>query len=115
LDHLFAPLMLEVDIDVGRLVALARDETLEQHLHTRRIDRGDAEAIAHRRIRRRAASLAENVPRARERDNVVDGEKERLVARFGDELELVLDQAADLLQSFGRNASRREAAGETFL
>ena len=114
LDHLLAPLMLEVDIDVGRLVALARDETLEQHLHTRRIDRGDAEAIAHRGIRRRAAPLAENVFGARECDDVVDGEKERFVARFGDELELVLDQAADLLQSLERNASRREAAGETF-
>ena len=30
LDHLLAPLMLEIDVDVGRLVALARDEALEQ-------------------------------------------------------------------------------------
>src|SRR5204863_2152037 len=51
---------------------------------------------------------------ARECDDVVNGEKERFVTRFGDELELVLDQAADLLQSLGRDASRREAAGETF-
>ena len=44
LDHLLAPLVLEVDVDVGRLVALARDEALEQHRHARRIDLGDAEA-----------------------------------------------------------------------
>jgi hypothetical protein len=35
LDDLFAPLVLEVDVDVGRLVALAGDEALEQHAHAR--------------------------------------------------------------------------------
>ena len=32
LDHLLAPLVLEVDVDVGRLLALGRDEALEQHV-----------------------------------------------------------------------------------
>ena len=32
LDHLLAPLMLEVDVDIGRLFALGRDETLEQKI-----------------------------------------------------------------------------------
>ena len=32
LDHLLAPLMLEIDVDVGRLVALGRDEALEQQV-----------------------------------------------------------------------------------
>ena len=53
-----AALMLEVDVDVGRLVALAGNEALEQHLGARRIDFGDAQAVADRRVRRRAASLA---------------------------------------------------------
>ncbi len=35
LHHLFAALVLEVDVDVGRLVALAADEALEQHAHPR--------------------------------------------------------------------------------
>ena len=60
LDHLLAPLVLEVDVDVGRLVALARHEALEQHAHARRIDLGDAERIAHHRVRRRAPPLAED-------------------------------------------------------
>jgi len=55
LDDLLAPLVLEIDVDVGRLVALLRDEALEQHVHARRIDLGDAERIAHRRVGRRAA------------------------------------------------------------
>src|SRR5690348_2773669 len=32
LDHLLAPLVLEIDIDVGRLVALGRDEALEEEV-----------------------------------------------------------------------------------
>ena len=64
LDHLLAPLVLEVDVDVGRLVALARDEALEQQVDLDRIDRGDAEAIADRRIGGRAAALA-RMPRER--------------------------------------------------
>ena len=35
LDHLLAPLVLEVDVDVGRLVALGRDEALEQQVDLR--------------------------------------------------------------------------------
>ena len=32
LDHLLAPLMLEIDVDVGRLAPLFRDEALEQQI-----------------------------------------------------------------------------------
>ena len=32
LDHLLAPLVLEIDVDVGRLVALLGDEALEQQV-----------------------------------------------------------------------------------
>ena len=60
LDHLLAPLMLEIDVDVGRLAALLGDEALEQQVAGRRIDRGDAEAIADRAVRRRAAALAQD-------------------------------------------------------
>ncbi len=43
LNHLLAPLMLEIDIDIGRLVALGRDEALEEEVDASRIDLGDAE------------------------------------------------------------------------
>src|ERR1044072_2034925 len=45
LDDLFAPLVFEIDVDVGRLVALARDESLHEQLAARRIHLGDAEAV----------------------------------------------------------------------
>ena len=59
-DDLVAPLMLEIDVDVGRLVALLRDEALEQHVDDVGADIGDAEAVADDRIGGRAAPLAED-------------------------------------------------------
>ena len=81
LDHLLAPLVLEIDVDVGRLVAIRRDEALEQEAALARIDIGDAQAVADRRVRRRAAALAEDVLAAREADDVVDGEKVGRIVR----------------------------------
>ena len=63
LDDLFAPLVLEVDVDVGRLAALGGEEALEEQVAARRIDRGDAEAVADGAVRRAAAPLAEDVAR----------------------------------------------------
>ena len=60
LDHLLAPLVLEIDVDVGRLLALGRDEALEQQIDLGRIDLGDAEAVADGGVGRRAAALAED-------------------------------------------------------
>ena len=69
--------MLEIDVDVGRLLALLGNEALEQKLAGRRIDRGDAEAIADRAVRRRPAPLAQDrrIEAAGERDDVVDGQE----------------------------------------
>ena len=61
LDDFLAPLMLEIDVDIGRLLALLADEALEQKIDLHRIDGGDAEHIADGGIGRRAAPLAENV------------------------------------------------------
>ena len=60
--HFLAPLVLEIDVDVGGLVPLAADEPLEQDVDPIGIDRRHAQAIADRRVGRRAASLAEDVP-----------------------------------------------------
>ena len=48
LDHLLAALVLEVDVDVGRLVALGADEALEQQLGALGVDLGHLQAITHR-------------------------------------------------------------------
>ncbi len=85
LDHLLAPLMLEVDVDVGRLFALGRDEALEQKIDLGGIDIGDGEAIADGGVGGRAAALAENAEAARVVDDVVDGEEIARVVELGDE------------------------------
>ena len=75
LDHLLAALVLEVDVDVGRLVAGLGDEALEDHGADLGRDRGDAERVADDRVRRRAAALAEDVLAAGVVDDVADGEE----------------------------------------
>ena len=60
LDDFLAPLVLEIDVDVGRLAPLRRDEALEQKIGAVGIDLGDAEAEADGGIGRRAAALAED-------------------------------------------------------
>ncbi len=102
LDHLFAPLVLEVDVDVGRLVALGRDEALEQKIEMRRIDLSDAKAITDRGIGRRAAALTEDSLRAREAHDVVHGEEVRRVIERGDQLKFVCQRFPRAL----RNAVR---------
>ncbi len=52
LDHFLAPLMLEIDVDVGRLLALLADEALEQQVVGRRVDRGDPQAVTDRAVGR---------------------------------------------------------------
>ena len=99
LDHLLAPLVLEIDVDVGRLVALGRDEALEQKIEARRIDLGDAEAEADRRIGRRAAALAEDAARAGEAHDVVHGEKIGRVVERGDQRELMRERLARPLRN----------------
>ena len=102
--------MLEVDVDVRRLVALAADEALEQHFAARGVDLGDEERVADGRVRRRAASLAQDAARARERDDVVHGEEIRLVGELGDQRELVLDERAHVRGN--ARAAERAVAGK---
>ena len=52
LDDLLAPLMLEIDVDVGRLLPLLGDKALEQKLVGRRVDRRDVQAVTDRAVRR---------------------------------------------------------------
>src|SRR5262249_4342369 len=57
LDDFFTPLMLEVDVDIRRLLALLADEALEQQIHLHRIDGRDAEHVTDGGVRSRAAAL----------------------------------------------------------
>ncbi len=102
LDDLFAPLMLEIDVDVRRLVALGRDEALEQQIDLDRVDRRDAQAIADHRVRRRAAALAENAFALREPHDVVHRQEIGRVVQLADQRQLLRERLAHLARhAFG--------------
>ncbi len=94
--------MLEVHVDVRRLVALLADEALEQDGHARRIDLGDAQAVADHAVGGRAPALAQDVAAACESDDVVDGQEVVLVLQLADQGQLMLD----LLLHLGGRAFR---------
>ncbi len=88
--------MLEIHVDVRRLLARGADEALEQEIHVGGIDGGDAEAIADGGIGGRAAALAEDALRSGVAHQIVDGEKIRRVVELVDEGELMLELGAHL-------------------
>src|SRR6185503_10866865 len=96
LDHFFAALVLDVEVDVGRLGALAAEEALEEQIHPDRIDRGDAEAVADGAVRGAAATLTEDVLLAAPPDDLVHGQEVAAVVEVGDQLELAIDLGANL-------------------
>src|SRR4051794_7118148 len=102
LNDLLTALVLEIHVDVGRLVALLGDEALDERLHSRGVHLGDPEAEADDRIRGRAPTLAQDAQPARLTNHVVDREKIGFVAKVGDQRELVLDAGAH----FGRRTAR---------
>ncbi len=92
--------MLEIHVDVRRLSPRGADETFEQDIDLLRIDRGDAQAIADHRIRRRSAALAQDAPRPREADDVEHGQEIGGEVQLRDQGEFVGDPFSYL----GRNA-----------
>ena len=100
LDHLLAPLMLEINVDIGRLLALFRDEAVEQELMLGRINAGDLKAVTHRRIGRRAASLAQDgwIDAAGEIDDILDGEEIARKVELCDQGQLALQRIAHHLR-----------------
>ena len=96
LDDFLAPLMLEVDIDIGRLPALGADEAFEQEFGPHRIDRSDTKDVTDRAVRRAAAALAENLAAAGFGDDRVNRQEIRGVIEFSDQSQLMLELSADL-------------------
>ena len=65
----------QVDVDVGPLAALLREEALEEQLHGDGVDGGDAQGVTHGAVGRGAAPLGEDALLAREAGDVVDDEE----------------------------------------
>ena len=71
LDHLLAPVGVEVDVDVRLLVAGRGQEPLERQVVDDRVDGGDVEHVADHRVGRRSPALAEDPALPGEVDHVV--------------------------------------------
>ena len=95
LHHLLAPFVFEIDIDVGRLAAFFGEKAGEEEVVRDRIDRGDFEQVADERIGGRPAPLAKDrrVLRAREMDDVVDGQEIAGKVAFADQPKLLVEHA----------------------
>src|SRR5436305_7324730 len=111
LDHLLAPLVLEIDVDVGRLATIRGDETLEQETSVAGIYVGDAQAVADRRVCRRAASLTQDIAAAGIFDNAMNGEKIGRIIELADQRQLVIEGLANISRNalgiaFGRTIPR---------
>ena len=96
LHHLLAAFMLEINVDIGRFAAFFGNEARKQQVVLHRIDGGDAEHIADRRIRRRSAPLAQDAAPLRKGDDIVDGEEIGGVFGLGDDGEFMGQQCLDL-------------------
>ncbi len=64
IDHLVAPVLAQVDVDVRRFGAARVEEPLEQQVVLDRADVADLKQIAHERAARRAAGRSRNAPLA---------------------------------------------------
>ena len=114
LDDFLAPLVLEIDIDIGRLAALFGDEALEQQALAHGIDRGDAEHVADGGIGGRAAALAENALGAREADDGIHRQEVRRIFHALDQVQLMAQLRRDVVGQAFRIALRRAFPGQLF-
>ncbi|MCY1515549.1 hypothetical protein D9M68_501380 [compost metagenome] len=113
LDDLLAALVLEVDVDIRRLVALLRHEALEQEFgEDTGVQLGDAQGEAHHRVGRRAAPLAKDALATGEIDDVVHREEVALVAQLGDQRELLFHQRSRLGRHAAGPASQQSLLGD---
>jgi hypothetical protein len=97
LDHLLAAVGVEVDVDVGLLVAGRGQEPLERQVVEDRVDGGDAEGVADHRVGRRSPTLAEDAAALRELDEVADDQEVSGKVEALDHRQLALDPVRRLL------------------
>ena len=111
-DHLVAPVLAEVDVEVRHRHALGIEEALEQQAEADRIEVGDGQRIGDERARARAAARPDrNALRLRPLDEVGDDQEVARIFHALDDAELEGEPRRDSPRCVqpGREAVRRDA------
>ena len=88
-DHLVAPVLAEIDVEVGHRHALGIEEALEQEPEADGIEVGDGERVGDERARAGAAPGSDgDALRLRPLDEVGDDQEIALIVHAGDDIEL---------------------------
>ena len=95
-DDLVAPVVLEVDVDVGHRHPVGVEEALERQPVVNRIDRRDPERVGDDRTRRRAAARRLDPLLAGVAHEVGDDQEVARVAHRGDHAQLVVEPLLEL-------------------
>ena len=104
-DHLTAPALVEVDVEVGHRHALGVEEALEDQAVRDRVEVGDLHRVGAHRARTRAAARADaDALGLGPRDEVGDDEEVAGVALVEDDLGLVVGLLARVVGDAGREA-----------
>ena len=111
LDDLLPAVALDVDVDVGRAVALGGQEPLEQQAEADGVGLGDAERVADRRVGRRPPALAVDVGLAAELDDVPHDEEVAGEPELLDDVELVVEVAHALASRLSPGVARLAGPG----
>ena len=98
--------MLEVDVDIGRLLPFARQKTGKQHVMIVRIDRSDAEHVTDSGIGRRTPPLAEDALVIGDPDDIANGQEITGIVELADELQFLLEKVYHLIGNTCRVADR---------
>ena len=104
LDHLFAAVVLDVQVDIRRLGPLPGQKALEEEIHLGRVHAGDPQGKTDRRVGGRPASLAEDVPAAAVLHDLVHGQEVAFVLQLPDEIELLSQLWNQALELFAQAA-----------
>ena len=118
LDDLLATVRLDVDVNVWRAITLRRQEALEEQSERHRIGLGDAERVAHCRVRSAAAALAVDVLPSTELDEIPHHEEVTGKAELLDDAQFTVDgcpRAGAQRRGFVRERSLAVAAARALL
>ena len=116
-DHLVAPLLAEIDVEVRHRHALRIEEALEQEAEADRIEVGDGERVGDERAcARTAARPHRNAFRLRPLDEVGDDQEVARILHLLDHRELEIEPLAVVVDGLSRGETERlDAAGEALV